>query len=104
MKTPWFAALCAIALLVTLTACGTTRRSGDRKGRWVAQETGSLLPRWVEDSRGGRDARATQRKAKAKRDRASRKAKAYKDARKRETEKPRRKQRDDDVITRGGFR
>ena len=99
MKTYSFAALCAVFLLFCTAGCGTPRAKTERKGRWVAPQTGSVLPRWVESSRGERDNRAAQRKAKAKRDK-------QRAAKKPKTEKPKRDraERDEEVITRSGFR
>ena len=100
MKTYWFAALCVVVLVFGATGCGTPRQTGERRGKWRTQETGSLLPRWIEDPRGDRDTR--QRRAKAKRERRVAKKKA--DKPKRERQERRRSARDEEVITRGGFR
>lgn len=103
MKNHWFAALLCIVFAFALTGCGSPRGGGGEKRRYTTAQTGTNIPRWQSDGRGGREGQAKQRVTKPKREkRDAKKARAEKAKRERQERRPR--SGDQEVITRGGFR
>ena len=101
MKNHWLTAFLCLLLAFAATGCGTPRDRGVKRSAGATQ-TGTNIPRWIEDSSGRQQSRAKQRTAKAKREK--------RDSRQANRDKPRREKRersspaDEDIVIRGGFR